>query len=119
MHHRRDALRPGVRPRGGLTPVLLLVALSSCVGLSAPVSHSTTPPGGEVPITRSATWPGGEVPSALFSTQQGDEVPITLSYSAFRADVRANRIATAYLSGTTAHGAFSRPYAPPGMRASY
>jgi hypothetical protein len=33
--------------------------------------------------------------------------------------VRANRIATAYVSGTTVRGAFTRPYAPPGLRTSY
>jgi len=61
----------------------------------------------------------GDVPFAFSSTRPGGEVPLTLSYSAFRADVRANRIATAYVSGTTVRGAFSRPYTPPGMRTSY
>src|SRR5206468_3810910 len=32
---------------------------------------------------------------------------------------RANRIATAYVSGTTARGAFTRPYVPPGRHTSY
>jgi hypothetical protein len=103
----------------GFTPVLLLVALATCVSLSAPVSHSTTPPGDEVPITLTSTSLGGDVPLAFSSTRPGGEAPFTLSYSAFRAQVRANRIATAYLSGITARGAFTRPSAPPGMHTSY
>ena len=51
MHYRRDALRPDVCPMGGLTPVLLLVALSTValsigVSLSAHLPHSTMPLGG-------------------------------------------------------------------------
>jgi cell division protease FtsH len=72
-----------------------------------------------VPITLTSAWPGGEVPIAFSSTSPDGEVPLTLSYSAFRADVRTNRIATAYVSGTTARGAFTRPYVPPGMHTSY
>jgi cell division protease FtsH len=52
------------------------------------------------------------------TTLPGGEAPMILSYSAFRALVRANMIATAYVSSTTTSGAFTRPYARPGMSTS-
>jgi cell division protease FtsH len=90
LHH---VLPPGIGARCPSTPTVLLFALSTFISLSVYVPPSTTSPNGGVPIT--------------------------LSYSAFRAQVRANRIATVYVSGAAAHGAFAKPYAPPGTSTSY
>ena len=74
-------------------PVLAFLVLSSCISLCTYVPYPPPSPPGDVPIT--------------------------LSYSAFRDQVGANRIATALVSRTTVTGAFTRPYVRPGTRTRY